>query len=164
MPKSGDHVRPAPPRPARTKGGGRHASLRSTPDGAHPQLTKGALSDTHSWDTIGRLADLFTSLDTARGMPPEQQWTLQALKLSEEASETAQAVIGAWGSNPRKGQSHTWRHVQGEMVDTAITSTIGLYRMLGEEAPAFFDAVLAQKAAKFLPEGGVESAPAAEGA
>ncbi|CAL9324565.1 MazG-like family protein [Streptomyces sp. SudanB182_2057] len=107
-------------------------------------------SDAPPWDDIGRLAALFTSLDTGRGMTPEQQWTLQALKISEEAGETAQAVIGAWGTNPRKGQSHTWRHVQEEVADTAITSLVALYRMLGEEAPAFFAAVLAEKSAKFL--------------
>ncbi|GAA2734918.1 MazG-like family protein [Streptomyces nogalater] len=113
------------------------------PDGPIP-------SDARPWDDIGRLAALFTRLDTERGMSPEQQWTLQTLKISEEAGETAQAVIGAWGTNPRKGRSHTWRHVQEEVADTAITSLVALYRMLGEEAPAFFTAVLAEKSAKFL--------------
>ncbi|MFJ8364444.1 NUDIX domain-containing protein [Streptomyces sp. NPDC093984] len=116
------------------------------------------------WETIGRLADLFTGLDTARGLPQEQQWTLQALKLAEEAGETAQAVIGALGTNPRKGQSHTWQHVQGEMVDTAITSMVGLYRMLGNEAPAFLDAMLGQKAAKFLLDDRVATVQSVEGA
>jgi NTP pyrophosphatase (non-canonical NTP hydrolase) len=115
----------------------------SIPEGPVP-------SDAPPWDDIGRLAALFTSLDTERGMTPEQQWTLQALKISEEAGETAQAVIGAWGTNPRKGRSHTWRQVQEEVADTAITSLVSLYRMLGEEAPAFFAAVLAEKSAKFL--------------
>ncbi|MEU3955553.1 MazG-like family protein [Streptomyces achromogenes] len=113
------------------------------PDGHIP-------SNAPPWDDIGRLAALFTSLDTERGITPEQQWTLQVLKISEEAGETAQAVIGAWGTNPRKGRSHTWRHVQEEVADTAITSLVSLYRMLGEEAPAFFAAVLAEKSAKFL--------------
>ncbi|WP_037732783.1 MazG-like family protein [Streptomyces megasporus] len=116
--------------------------------------------ETPPWDVVGRLADLFTDLDTARGLSPEQQWTLQVVKLSEEVGETAQAVIGAWGTNPRKGRSHTWRHVQEEVADTAITSLVALYRMLGDEAPAFFAAVLARKSAKFLPQDGVPSAPA----
>jgi NTP pyrophosphatase (non-canonical NTP hydrolase) len=101
-------------------------------------------------------------LDTARGMTPEQQWTLQVLKLSEEVGETAQAVVGAWGTNPRKGQSHTWRHVQEEMADTAITSLVALYRMLGDEAPTFFAAVLAHKSAKFLPQDSAADALAVE--
>ncbi|GGZ21022.1 MazG-like family protein [Streptomyces poonensis] len=108
------------------------------------------------WDVIGQLANLFTSLDSERGMPLEQQWTLQVLKLSEEVGESAQAVVGAWGTNPRKGQSHTWRDVQEEVADTAITSLVALHRMLGDEAPAFLADVLAQKSAKFLPQGSVE--------
>ncbi|MEU3298128.1 MazG-like family protein [Streptomyces longwoodensis] len=104
------------------------------------------------WDVIGQLAALFTSLDSERGMTPEQQWTLQVLKLTEEVGESAQAVVGAWGTNPRKGQSHTWRHVQEEVADTAITSLVTLHRMLGNEAPAFLADVLAQKSAKFLPQ------------
>ncbi|MET9349975.1 MazG-like family protein [Streptomyces termitum] len=105
------------------------------------------------WDLIGRLAALFTSLDSERGMTPEQQWTLQVLKLTEEVGESAQAVVGAWGTNPRKGHSHTWRHVQEEVADTAITSLVTLHRMLGDEAPAFLADVLARKSAKFLPRG-----------
>lgn len=104
------------------------------------------------WDVIGQLAALFTGLDSERGMTPEQQWTLQVLKLTEEVGESAQAVVGAWGTNPRKGQSHTWRHVQEEVADTAITSLVTLHRMLGDEAPAFLTDVLAQKSAKFLPK------------
>jgi NTP pyrophosphatase (non-canonical NTP hydrolase) len=95
-------------------------------------------------------------------MIPEQQWTLQVLKLSEEVGETAQAVVGAWGTNPRKGHSHTGRHVQEEVADTAITSLVALYRMLGDEAPAFFATVLAEKSAKFLPQVGAPGAPTVE--
>jgi NTP pyrophosphatase (non-canonical NTP hydrolase) len=115
------------------------------------------LNTNPTWDTISRLASRFTALDTVRGIPPEQQWTLQVLKLTEEVGESAQAVIGAWGTNPRKGRSHTWQHVQEEVVDTAITSLVTLYRMLGDEAPRFFDTMLTEKAGKFLPsvnEGG----------
>ncbi|MEU3528977.1 MazG-like family protein [Streptomyces sp. NPDC038707] len=118
----------------------------STPDRPAPLSA-------HPWDVIGRLASIFTTLDTARGITPEQQWMLQALKISEEAGETAQAVIGAWGTNPRKGRSHTWRQVQEEVADTAITSLVTLYRMLGDEAPAFFAAVLTEKSEKFLSYG-----------
>ncbi|GAA2439996.1 hypothetical protein GCM10010273_17260 [Streptomyces lavendulocolor] len=60
-------------------------------------------------------------------------------------------MVGAWGTNPRKGQSHTWCDVQEEVADTAITSLVTLHRMLGDEAPAFLAAVLAQKSAMFLP-------------
>ncbi|MET9952815.1 MULTISPECIES: MazG-like family protein [Streptomyces] len=117
-----------------------------------------------SWETVGRLADLFTRLDTSRGISAEQQWTLQVLKLSEEVGESAQAVIGAWATNPRKGQSHTWEHVQEEVADTAITSLVTLHRMLGDEAPAFFEALLARKAARFLALGDEAVVPPLEGA
>ncbi|MFG3037178.1 methyltransferase domain-containing protein [Streptomyces sp. NPDC048330] len=116
------------------------------------------------WETIGRLAELFTRLDTARGISAEQQWTLQVLKLTEEVGESAQAVIGTWATNPRKGRSHSWQHVQEEVGDTAITGLVSLHRMLGDEAPAFFEALLAQKAAKFLALDDEASAPPLEGA
>ena len=115
--------------------------------------------NTVPWKTISRLAELFTSLDSARGISAEQQWTLQVLKIAEEVGESAQAVIGAWATNPRKGQSHTWQHVQEEVADTAITSLVTLHRMLGDEAPSFFEAVLTQKAAKFLALGAEAGAP-----
>jgi len=117
---------------------------------------------TDPWTTIGGLAGHFTARDTERGMPPEQQWTLQVLKLSEEVGEAAQAVIGAWGTNPRKGHSHSWQDVQEEIADSAITGMVALYRMLGDQAPAFFAALLARKAAKFLPQEAVPATPAVE--
>ncbi|MGW7458163.1 PIG-L family deacetylase [Streptomyces sp. NPDC054797] len=100
------------------------------------------------WDTIGMLGELFTGLDTERGLTPEQQWTLQVLKLTEEVGESAQAVVGAWGTNPRKTQG-SWLQVQEEVADTAITSMVTLYRMLGTQAPGFLADVLAQKSARF---------------
>lgn len=105
------------------------------------------------WGTIGRLGEFFTGLDTERGMTPEQQWTLQVLKLTEEVGESAQAVVAAWGTNPRKPQG-TWLHVQEEVADAAITAMVSLYRMLGEQAPQFLADVLAQKSARFLPLAG----------
>ncbi|MEV6956085.1 MazG-like family protein [Streptomyces sp. NPDC051183] len=107
------------------------------------------------WDTIGQLGRFFTGLDTDRGIAPEQQWTLQVLKIAEEAGESAQAVICAWGTNPRKPQG-TWLHVQEEVADTAITSLITLYRMLGDQAPGFLTSVLAQKSTNFLPQTGIK--------
>ncbi|WP_406065409.1 MazG-like family protein [Streptomyces sp. NBC_01077] len=104
-----------------------------------------------SWNTIRTLAALFTQLDTARDMTPEEQWTLQILKISEEVGEAAQAVIGARGTNPRKGDSHTWEHVQEEVADCVITGMVTLARMRPDDAPDYFATVLAKKAAKFLP-------------
>ncbi|GAA3214828.1 hypothetical protein GCM10020256_15940 [Streptomyces thermocoprophilus] len=102
----------------------------------------GALTD--DWDTIQRLADTFSRLDAENGLAPEEQWTLQVLKLAEEVGETAQAVIGARGTNPRKGHSHTWTDVQDEVADTVITGLVALAR-LRPDAREYLTAVLARK-------------------
>ncbi|MFE6856064.1 hypothetical protein ACFVDH_35375 [Streptomyces sp. NPDC057674] len=47
------------------------------------------------WSTIRTLAALFAQLEGGRGLTPEEQWTLQVLKISEEVDEAAQAVFGA---------------------------------------------------------------------
>ncbi|WP_405851308.1 MazG-like family protein [Streptomyces sp. NBC_00090] len=102
------------------------------------------------WATISVLARLFAEFDTDRGIHEEEQWTLQVLKMSEEVGEAAQAVIGARGTNPRKGHSHTWQDVHEEVADAAITSLVALARMR-PDAEAFFAGFLERKAAKFLP-------------
>ena len=109
-------------------------------------------ADTDPWETVGRLAARFSAWDTERGMGPEEQWALQVLKLAEEVGEAAQAVIGVRGSNPRRGHSHSWDDVRDEVADCVITGMVALARMLDGEARPYFDAVLARKAAKFLPE------------
>jgi hypothetical protein len=35
-------------------------------------------------------------------------------------------VIGATGQNPRKGITHTWEDVQGELCDVVITALVAL--------------------------------------
>jgi hypothetical protein len=40
-------------------------------------------------------------------LPAETEKLLRIMKLSEEAGEVTQAVIGAMGQNPRKGVTHT---------------------------------------------------------
>ncbi|KUM99397.1 hypothetical protein AQI95_39690 [Streptomyces yokosukanensis] len=107
-------------------------------------------SPTDDWDTIQRLADTFSRFDAEKGLAPEEQWTLQVLKLAEEVGEAAQAVIGARGTNPRKGHSHTWADVQDEVADAVITGMVTLAR-LRPDAREYFTAVLARKAVKFLP-------------
>ncbi|GLW55443.1 hypothetical protein Kpho01_34540 [Kitasatospora phosalacinea] len=77
------------------------------------------------FETIKSLADQLDSLST---VPPEQAVTLQALKVSEEAGELAEAVIGVLAANPRKGASHTWEDVYGEACDIAVTALILLAR------------------------------------
>ncbi|MEU0336673.1 MazG-like family protein [Streptomyces sp. NPDC006193] len=98
---------------------------------------------------IRRLADTFSGHDTGNGLRPGEQWTLQVLKLTEEVGEAAQAVIGARGSNPRKGHSHTWEDVQDEVADVVITGMVALARMR-PDAREHLIGLLARKAERFL--------------
>lgn len=95
------------------------------PAPAHPADTPAddALTDDALWDLVGTLTRW---LDTESTLPPEQQRLLRILKLSEEAGEVAQAVIGATGQNPRKGHSHTWDDVQRELCDVVLTAMVAL--------------------------------------
>ncbi|MEU3355123.1 MazG-like family protein [Streptomyces sp. NPDC037389] len=89
----------------------------------------------HTWDLIHRLAD---RLDDHSTLPPEQRRILQILKISEEAGEAAEAVIGALGQNPRKGFSHTWDDVQAEVCDVITTGMIALRRLTPDPAEVGF--------------------------
>jgi phosphoribosyl-ATP pyrophosphohydrolase len=82
--------------------------------------------DTPTWDTIDALA---TWLDTGSPVSPETRRILQILKITEEAGEVAEAVIGATGQNPRKGFSHTWEDVERELCDVIITAMVALTRV-----------------------------------
>ncbi|POX54751.1 hypothetical protein C3489_12730 [Streptomyces sp. Ru71] len=62
---------------------------------------------------------------------------LRVIKLSEEVGEVAQAVIGATGHNPRKGTSHTWEDVQGELCDVVITALVALRTLTPEARDVF---------------------------
>lgn len=76
-----------------------------------------------TWETISRLV---AWLDEETDVSPELARVLRVLKISEEAGEVAEAVHGATGSNPRKGASHTWEHVQAELCDVIFTSMVAL--------------------------------------
>ncbi|MFG3659872.1 MazG-like family protein [Streptomyces sp. NPDC047706] len=84
---------------------------------------------------------------------------LRMLKLQEEVGETAQAVIGATGQNPRKGVSHTWDDVQSELCDVTITALVAL-RTLTPHAREVFARHLERVARRAL--GAAEPSPDAE--
>jgi NTP pyrophosphatase (non-canonical NTP hydrolase) len=50
----------------------------------------------------------------------------QVIKLQEELGEVAAALIGALGSNPRKGFTHTTTDVAMELADLVITAILGI--------------------------------------
>ncbi|MFH9553614.1 MazG-like family protein [Streptomyces sp. NPDC017435] len=94
------------------------------------------------WATVDAL---WTWLDADAAHGGREGLLLRILKLSEEVGEVAQAVIGATGQNPRKGVTHTWEDVQGELCDVVITALVAL-RTLTPEAEAVFARHLARVA------------------
>ncbi|UKY51083.1 MazG-like family protein [Streptomyces inhibens] len=102
----------------------------------------------------GAVEDLVRWLDRESVLPPEQERLLRILKLSEEAGEVAQAVIGATGQNPRKGHSHTWDDVHSELCDVILTAMVAL-RTLTPEARGVFEGHLRRVAERVpSPRGG----------
>ncbi|MFH0522275.1 MazG-like family protein [Streptomyces sp. M41] len=86
------------------------------------------------WATVDTL---WNWLDADQPVGGREGLLLRILKLSEEVGEVAQAVIGATGQNPRKGVTHTWEDVQGELCDVVITALVAL-RTLTPEAREVF--------------------------
>ena len=82
--------------------------------------------DESAWNTVDRLV---AWLDRYSELPAETRTILQILKITEEAGEVAEAVIGATGQNPRKGYSHTWEDVQEELCDVIVTAMVALTRI-----------------------------------
>lgn len=87
-----------------------------------------------AWATIAELNHWLTK-DSE--LPEEMQKILQILKISEEAGEVAEAVIGATGQNPRKGFSHSWDDVEKELCDVIITSMVALTRLNPQPGQVF---------------------------
>jgi NTP pyrophosphatase (non-canonical NTP hydrolase) len=92
------------------------------------------------WDRIHQLRGW---LDENAGEQTEKERTLlRVLKISEEVGEVSEAVHGALGANPRKGQSHSWDDVRKELVDVAVTTLVALTTLDPEGAEKEFDARL----------------------
>ncbi|MGW0871692.1 MazG-like family protein [Streptomyces sp. NPDC002740] len=107
-----------------------------------PTASVGPAAPTDLWATVDAL---WTWLDADAAHGGREGLLLRVLKLSEEVGEVAQAVIGATGQNPRKGVTHTWEDVQGELCDVAITALVAL-RTLTPEAEGAFAGHLARVA------------------
>jgi NTP pyrophosphatase (non-canonical NTP hydrolase) len=88
-------------------------------------------------DLWSSIEDLWTWLDAHRRHGGETGLVLRMLKLTEEVGEVAQAVIGATGQNPRKGVTHTWEDVQGELCDVVITALVALRTLTPDAAGVF---------------------------
>ncbi|MFD9432734.1 MazG-like family protein [Streptomyces sp. NPDC060002] len=107
-----------------------------------PAASVGPAAPTEPWATVDAL---WTWLESHGAHGGREGLLLRMLKLSEEVGEVAQAVIGATGQNPRKGVTHTWEDVQGELCDVAITALVAL-RTLTPEAETVFAGHLARVA------------------
>ncbi|HWG27111.1 MazG-like family protein [Actinospica sp.] len=101
--------------------------------------------DDATWETIERLV---AWLDRGSALPDETKTILQILKITEEAGEVAEALIGVTGQNPRKGFSHSWRDVESELCDVVITAMVALTRVNPETARSVFQQHLAGVAAR----------------
>lgn len=91
--------------------------------------------DDKTWAVIGHQT---AWLDSVPGIAPETRVLTQILKITEEAGEAAEAVIGALGQNPRKGFSHTWDDVATELCDVVISALVALNRV-SPDARTVFD-------------------------
>ncbi|MCX5047738.1 MULTISPECIES: MazG-like family protein [unclassified Streptomyces] len=89
---------------------------------------------TDLWESVD---DLWTWLDENRAHGGREGLLLRMLKLSEEVGEVAQAVIGATGQNPRKGVTHTWEDVEGELCDVVITALVALRTLTPDTREVF---------------------------
>lgn len=99
-----------------------------------------------AWGTIG---EIVRWLDESSELPPDTEKLLRIMKLTEEAGEVTQAVIGTLGQNPRKGITHTWDDVQAELCDVMFTAMVAL-ATITPEAQKTFDAHLARVANRSL--------------
>ncbi|MET8508800.1 MazG-like family protein [Streptomyces sp. NPDC004787] len=99
-----------------------------------------------TWTTIARLHAWLTA---HQKLSPREEVLLRVLKLSEEIGETAQAVIGATGQNPRKGTTHTWQDVESELCDVIITAMVAL-RTLTPDAREVFEGHVERVAGRSL--------------
>jgi len=106
--------------------------------------------DLSSWETVETLV---AWLDRHSELPPETKTILQILKITEEAGEVAEALIGVTGQNPRKGFSHTWQDVENELCDVIVTAMVALTRV-NPAAREVFDAHLAAVAERSVGETG----------
>ncbi|WP_406180004.1 MazG-like family protein [Streptomyces sp. NBC_01006] len=102
----------------------------------------------NAWAVTGELAAFFD--EAAAHVPAEQRRVLQVLKIGEEFGEAAQAVIGATGTNPRKGLSHSWRDVEAEVCDVLVTAMVTLHRLGVTDPAAVFTAHLEKTSARTL--------------
>jgi len=106
-----------------------------------------------AWRTINQIVSW---LDASSTLPPETEKLLRIMKLTEEAGEVTQAVIGAMGQNRRKGVTHTWDDVQAELCDVIFTAMVVLTTLTPDAREVFY-AHLARVADRSLRQPGTST-------
>src|SRR5580692_146751 len=101
-------------------------------------------------DAWGIIREIVKWLDDSSTLPPDTEKLLRIMKLTEEAGEVTQAVIGTLGQNPRKGVTHTWDDVQAELCDVMFTAMVAL-TTITPDARKVFEEHLARVAGRPLP-------------
>jgi NTP pyrophosphatase (non-canonical NTP hydrolase) len=81
--------------------------------------------------------DIIKWLDGSSTHGPEITKLIRIMKLTEEAGEVTQAVIGTLGQNPRKGVTHTWEDVQAELCDVIVTAMVALATLTPDARETF---------------------------
>ncbi|WP_284576889.1 MazG-like family protein [Streptomyces sp. 2P-4] len=89
-----------------------------------------------TWDGVRRLRGWLDEEDQAAAGDVR---LLRVLKIGEEFGEAAEAITGALGANPRKGNSHTWEDVEKELCDVIVTAQVALLT-INPEAEKVLDA------------------------
>lgn len=112
------------------------------------------MGDDVMWGRVGALTGWLDS-EVPEDMTRREVQLLRVLKIGEEFGETAEAIHGALGANPRKGASHTMADVEKELADTIVTAMVALSSISGDA-----EAVLSKRLEHLVTRVGLEPAPA----
>jgi NTP pyrophosphatase (non-canonical NTP hydrolase) len=85
--------------------------------------------DEPTWTLVTQLRERFAA---APDPAPHATLAFRVLKLTEEAGEAAEALIGATGQNPRKGVTHTMDDLAHELCDVALTALLALAETISD--------------------------------
>ena len=77
--------------------------------------------DADFWDTVRQLTGW---LDENRQLTSKEELLARIMKITEEAGEDSQAVLGALGQNPRKDKTNGFDLVTAELVDVMVAAAV----------------------------------------
>lgn len=79
---------------------------------------------------IAELVEWFSDHSPERGA--REEMLLWCAKVTEEAGEVSEAVVGALDFNPRKGMTHALTDVHKELLDVALTALCAHHALTGQ--------------------------------